>query len=114
YCVTLLAVGSPARTPRPRNRLDVEVRPPGKVDVRAEGEWSGRAGYVACRVRRQAVEVTVPLAMLGHPSRLFLGVETRYGRLVLDQVPWHALNLEGGGVAAFAPELFTAGHEDVG
>lgn len=114
YCVTLMAVGSPARSPRARNRLDVEVRPPGTVDVRAEGEWHGRIGYVACRVRRHEVEVTVPLDVLGHPRRLFLGAETRYGRLVLDQVPWHTLGLDGEGIAAFSPAVFTAGHEDVG
>lgn len=93
YVVTLYGVGQGA-TGRPvRNRLDVAVKMSHGVVVRGEGEWQGDHRGVAVRVMDRTVEVAVPLALLRHPARLFVGAQSRYGPIVFDQVAWHMVVL---------------------
>ncbi|MBO8142657.1 MAG: PIG-L family deacetylase [Firmicutes bacterium] len=73
-------------------RLRISVRVPDRVKVQGEGGWEPR-GEIVARARNRCLEMAVPLLLLGRPERVFLGVVTRFRRLVVDRVAWQILDV---------------------
>jgi hypothetical protein len=42
---------------------------------------------------RNELEVSVPLALLGHPAAVLVGADSRLGRVPIDRVSWRLLRL---------------------
>lgn len=48
---------------------------------------------VRCAYSGRRLEVSLPLALLGHPKEIMLGADTAFTRLVVDRVCWRAVRL---------------------
>src|SRR5690606_15046442 len=81
YGISLYGVGRQVRGEEVRQRLRIGLQVPDRVRVKGDGGWEP-TGDIVVRARRHQLEVGIPLALLGWPERVFLGVETRFRGLV--------------------------------
>lgn len=94
YRITLQGVAAGDEGPQ-RRRLQIAIQPPDRLTATGEGPWSHLQGVARCRAHGRHLDVAVALEPLGCPERVFLGVESRFGRLVLDRMAWQMLDLTG-------------------
>jgi len=99
YGISLYGVGRQVRGEEVRQRLRIGLQVPDRVRVKGDGGWEP-TGDIVVRARRHQLEVGIPLALLGWPERVFLGVETRFRGLVMDRVAWQVLDFVGEGQTA--------------
>jgi len=99
YAISLHGVGRARRGEETRQRLRIGLQVPDRVRIKGEGGWEP-TGEIVARALRHQLEVGIPLAMLGWPERVFLGVETRFRGLVVDRVAWQVLDFVGEGPPA--------------
>lgn len=94
YLITLQGVAAEGGKAQ-RARLQISIQVPDRLAVQADGPWSHGPGVARCRTHGRQLDVAVALEALGRPERVFLGVESRFGRLVLDRMAWEMLDLTG-------------------